>query len=307
MEWVKNSKFLQVVLIVAILGILGWFLPFVPLKIILAFIAITILALTFKNYVRHMAGFLVLAIIIFLIPVAISSYSHIILQSFPNVFHFPYIDMLKDVPPSKTVDLKPRVVIDGLNVDIHFANTNSIRLADELDVRIMDDEIRISGGQPNKRYVIELGTIDLRDLEIDGTAVSLSGECQTAFMNIYGTAVNVKGKIIADRFSINGTGINVNGELTGKSFYADGTGINLKGEFGFETIKINGTGISIDMTLSKCRSFFIDGTGINGILVYTGVDELYIRADGTGGKITLRNRSSADIRVESSGIKIVRE
>lgn len=308
MELIRQSKFLQAILVISILGILGWLLPFVPLKIVFAFIAIMILAFMFKNYVRHMAGFVALAIIIFLIPLASAIYSHVILQSFQNVFHFPFLNVLKEVPPSKAIDLKPRVVFeDGLSVDIRFVDTNSIKLADELDVNILSDEIRISGGYPNKRYIIELGTNGLRDLQINGTAVSVSGNCQVSSLDIDGTAINIKGKINANRLALSGTGINVNSELEGKSFYTDGTGINLKGKFQFETIRIDGTGISIDMTVPFCKSLSIDGTGVNGTLTYTGLEELYVRIDGTGGKITLRNESKANIHVESSGIRVVRE
>lgn len=308
MQLIRQSKFLQAALITAILGTLGWLLPFIPLKIVLAFIAVVILAFMFKSYVRHMAGFMALAIIIFLIPSSIGIYSHIILQSFQDVFHFPFTGFFKEVEPSKSIDLKSKVVIDGqMSVDIRFTDSHSIRLSDELDVSTSNDEIRIYGSHPDKKYIIEIGTDQLQDLQINTAAVSIGGECQINSLYIDSTIVNIKGRIAADRLSINGTGVNVNGELAGKSLYIDGTGINLKGEFEFEAIRIDGTGISFDMVLSSCSSLSIDGTGINGTLTYLGPDDLYLRADGTGGKITLRNKSKADIRIESSGIRIVRE
>ncbi|MFN3283118.1 MAG: hypothetical protein ACK40Q_02640 [Pseudothermotoga sp.] len=308
MEWIRQSKFFQASLIVAILGILGWLSPFVPLKIVLAFVAIMILAFTFKNYVRHMAGFVVLAIVIFLVPAAINSYSDLVLPIFQNILNLPFVSLSKEVVPSRTIDLKPRVVIDGdLSVDIRFIDSNTMRLADELDVKISEDEVRITTNYSNRKYIIELGTTGLRDLKIDAVAISLSGDCQIDSIDVDGTAININGKIGANRMTLRGTGVNLSGELHGKSLYVEGTGVNLKGEFKFETIRIDGTGISVGMTIPSGRSLSIDGTGVNGIVTYVGQNDFYLKVDGTGGKITLRNQSKADIRIDSSGVKIVRE
>ncbi|MFN4190499.1 MAG: hypothetical protein ACK4E2_05865 [Pseudothermotoga sp.] len=301
MEWIRQSKFFQASLIVAILGILGWLSPFVPLKIVFAFVAIMILAFTFKNYVRHMAGFVVLAIVIFLLPAAINSYSDL-------VFNLPFVSLSKEVVPSRTIDVKPRVVIEGdLSVDIRFIDSNTMRLADELDVKISEDEVRITTNYSNRKYIIELGTTVLRDLKIDAVAISLSGDCQIDSIDVDGTAININGEIGADRLTLRGTGVNLSGELHGKSLYVEGIGVNLKGEFKFETIRIDGTGISVGMTIPSGKSLSIDGTGVNGIVTYAGHNDFYLKVDGTGGKITLRNQSKADIRIDSSGVKIVRE
>lgn len=308
MEWIKRSKFLQTSLFVAILGTFGWLTPFVPLKIVVGFVAVMILAFTFKNYVRHMAGFLVLAVIIFLIPTATSSYSSMMLSNVQKIFSLPFVWTPKEVPPSRTIDLKPRVVIDGkLNVDIHLVNTNSIRLADELEVRILDDEVKITNNYSNRKYVIELGTSELRDLKIGAVAVSLSGDCQIDSIDIHGIAIDIKGNVGADRLTLRGTAVNLSGESQGKSLNVEGTGINLKGDFKFETIKVEGTGVSVGMTISSGRSLSIDGTGVNGTITYVGPGDFYLKVDGTGGKITLKNESEAEIHIESSGVKVVRE
>ncbi|MGB9820646.1 MAG: hypothetical protein ACPLVG_04775 [Pseudothermotoga sp.] len=308
MEWLRSSKFLQVVISVAALGILGWLSPFVPLKIVLAFVSVMIIAFALKEYARHMGGFIALSIVLFLIPAGISSYSEIVLQSFQNVFSLPFADRLKEVPPSKTIELKPKVILDGdFNLDLRFVNTNTISLPEELKIDILSDTVLISGGRSSRRYVIEVGIDELRELEIDAVAVSVSGDCQLSSMNVNGTSVNIKGRIVADRLAVNGTGININGELRGKSFYSDGTGVNLKGRYEFEAMRVDGTGISIDISLYGCRSFSIDGTGVNGTVTYLGPEDLYLRVDGTGGKIVLRNESKASVRAEGSGIRIVRE
>ncbi len=305
MESIRQSRFLQASIFVAILGIFGWLSAFVPLKIVLAFVAIMILAFTLKSYVRHMAGFVVLAVIIFLIPAATNSYSDIIL---PIFFRLPFVSVLKEVPPSKTIDLKPRVVIEGdLSVEIRFTDSNMMHLANELDVKILEDEVRISGSYSNRKYIIEVGTNELRDLKIDAVAISVNGDCQIDSIYIDGTAINVSGNIGANRLTLRGTGVNLSGELHGKSLDVRGAGVNLKGEFKFETIRIDGTGVSVGMTIPSGRSLSIDGTGVNGIITYVGQNDFYLKVDGTGGKITLRNRSKADIRIDSSGVKIVRE
>ncbi|MEJ5229484.1 MAG: hypothetical protein WHT65_05740 [Pseudothermotoga sp.] len=309
MKWIKQSKFLQATLLIVLLGLLGWLSPFFPLKVIVAFLGILVFAFVLKEYVRHIVGFIVLSIVLFLVPSTGNYYSHIILENFENWFNLPFVtETFREVGPSRTVELARKVLIEEVaNVDIHFVEGNQIRLPEELSLSSYNDQLRISGGFPKRRYVIEIGTQGLRELNIDGTAISLRGNCEIELLNIDGTAINLKGNMLVKRLFLDGTGVNMSGDFQGESLYTTGTGINLKGKISFETVRIDGTGISFDLTLVNCRTLTVDGTGVSGKIVNAGSEKLFLRASGTGGKITLINQSNADISIESSGIKIVRE
>ncbi|MGJ8454791.1 hypothetical protein ACSFC1_05735 [Pseudothermotoga sp. U03pept] len=309
MEWIKESKFLRATLLIVLLGLLGWLSPFFPLKVIVAFLGILIFAFVLREYAKHLAGFIVLGIILFLIPSSANYYSHIILENFQNWLHLPFVsEVLREVKPSKTLQLPPKLSIERVtNVELRFVDAKEIRVPEELTVSSFDEEIRISGGLTNRKYVIEIGNQGLKELRVDGTAISLTGDCSIELLDINGSAINLKGKMVVQRLYLDGTGVNASGSFEGDTLYADGTGVNLKGEIAFETVRIKGTGISFDLTLINCKSFNVDGTGVNGKVTHTGQGNLFVRANGTGGKITVRNQSNAEIFVESSGIRVVRE
>jgi hypothetical protein len=63
----------------------------------------------------------------------------------------------------------------------------------------------------------------------------------------------------------------------------------------------------MDTTLTNCSNVNINATGVDGTLEYLGGSDLYVEIDGTGGNLTVRNRSGNDVFINSSGVKVHRE
>lgn len=309
-----SLKSFQVLVVLSVMGLIGWFVPFAPLKIILVFTSIIFLAFTLKTFTGKMAGFIVLSLLLFFIPASIGYYGST--HSF-SWFNFePFIKgFLNQVPSNKITTVFPDTLVQSesviqinlTNVEVQFTDSDRIMVPGELSVRSAPSGLIIEGGSHLKKYILEIGKADLKDLQIRATTVSLTGSANLRNLRLNSTSINISGTIEAQEMFADGTGINLNGNFSGKDLILNGTGVSLSGSYEFQDILIDCTGISLHMDLSNCNHLSIDTTGINGTINYSGDTDLYVQVDGTGGKLKLVNKSNADVFIDSSGVKVARE
>ncbi|MGB9790125.1 MAG: hypothetical protein ACPLTP_05785 [Thermotoga caldifontis] len=308
MSLILQSRLVRVALILAALGVLGWLMPFAPLKFMVALASVAILALSVKTYTRRVAGLIVLSIVIFLVPMTVNLYSRVILDALENLNIWPYVSIGAEREPNMTLMLQSNVsiTIDG-NVEVTLVEGRSVELPDELKVRTIGDRLEVSGGERSRKYVLRIGTDGLETLFIAASSIWLKGEGSMDELQIEATAIDVRANVRSKKLFISGTGINVDSILSGESLRIDGTGLNLKGSLSFDQIKIDGTGISMKLELNDCGQVFIVGTGINGEVKVAGTRDTRLVLSGTGGTVKVRNMIGDRLSVQSSNVKVTSE
>lgn len=308
MNHVLESKLLRAVLIVAALGLVGWLTPFAPFKFIVAFACVVVLAAYLKSYIRRIAGFVVLSILIFLLPLLGNLYSNLILQTLQNVTGWPFISVAVERKPTEKAQVRPFVSIDvDGSLEISLVEGDSIEFPEGLKVSMDESGFRLTGGKRLEKYIVQVGREGLKVLQLSAVSISIGGDCSLEELQVKATAVDVKGNIESKQLFVSGTGVNFDGTFAGEKLRMDGTGVELNGKYSFNEMKIDGTGVSLKVELSDCESVLIDGTGINGRIDVTGSKPLKLILDGTGGTVTVRNVSKTLLHLQSSNVKVLSE
>lgn len=308
MNPVLESKLLRAVLIVAILGLVGWLTPFVPFKFIVALACVIVIAMYLKSYVRRIAGFVALSVLIFLLPLTGNLYSNLILQTLQNVTGWPFISVTSERKPTERIRVRPFVSIevDG-SLEISLVEGDSLEFPEGLKTSAEESSFRLTGGKRLEKYIVRVGKEGLKVLQLSAISISLSGDCSLEELQMKAVAIDVKGNIESKRLLVDGTGVNIDGTFSGERLRVDGTGVKLNGEYSFSEMKIDGTGISLKAELNDCESVLINGTGINGRIDVTGNKPLKLVFNGTGGTVTVRNVSKTLLHLQSSSIKVLSE
>lgn len=308
MNPVLESKLLRAVLIVAILGFVGWLTPFAPFKLIVALVCVIVLAVYLRSYIRRIGGFVALSILIFLLPLVGNLYSNLILQTLQNVTGWPFISVASERKPTEKVQIRPfiSIEVDG-SLEIFLVEGSSVEFPEGLKASVNESSFRLVGGRRLEKYIVRVGKEGLKVLQLNAVSILLSGDCSLDELRVNATAVDVKGNIQSKQLFVDGTGVNVDGTFTGERLWVDGTGIKLNGKYSFNEMKIDGTGVSLKLELNDCESVLIDGTGINGRIDVTGNKPLKLIFNGTGGTVTVRNVSKTLLHLQSSNIKVLSE
>ncbi|KUK24233.1 MAG: Uncharacterized protein XD58_1767 [Thermotoga sp. 50_1627] len=309
---VTQFKLLGTFVIIAALGMAGWMTPFAPFKFIVALVSVLILALSLRVYIKRIAALVVLSIVIFLIPMTVNLYSHVIFQALENLNVWPHVLLETEreliALPSTAIQVRPSISIeiDG-GLEVVLVEGGSLEYPSELKVRDFQDRLEISGGGRSRKYVLRIGTDGLKILEFRAKSISLKGEATLERIELRATAVNLTGNFESKQTIIDGTGLNLSGNFSGEDLRLDGTGVNLSGKFSFARMKIYGTGVNLKLELSNCESAIIDAVGINGTIDVTGTVPTVLVLNGTGGTVTVRNRIGNNLRLQSSNIRVLSE
>lgn len=312
--------FVYVVLVI-LLGLVGFLIPSVPTKILIVFVSLILTGYFFKFYTSKMVGFVLISIFLFLVPVSGTQLvSGFLRGSVPFINAPGYsnywdgtLNGLSDLEKNKyeadtSMKSGQKIIIDVIGgVEVHFVSGDEIAYYHSLDVKMDGSTVTISGGKKNVSYVIEIGTEPLEVLKITSVAAKVLGDATISELDISSTAISVDCSLDSDYIILNGTGIAMNGTINSRNVEIDGTGISFAADGEIEELVIDGTGISMDTTLTNCSNVNINGTGIDGTLEYLGGSDLYVEVDGTSGSLTVRNLSGNDIFINSSGVKVYRE
>ncbi|HCI29816.1 MAG TPA: hypothetical protein PK404_04920 [Fervidobacterium sp.] len=311
----EYGKAFVYVALVVLLGLAGFFIPSVPTKILIVFVSLILTGYFLKFYTSKMAGFILLAIFLFLIPAAM-------FQSFTNFLHssvsssFPLnaqIDVMNSLRTNKyeadtSIGSAQNVVIKVKGgVEVRFVPGSELNYYHGLNAKLSGNTVTISGGKNNSSYVIEIGIEPLKMLDVASIAVEISGGAKIDELSVSGTGVSLNSSLDADYVTLSGTGISVDGSINARNVDVNGTGVSFIADGEIGDLKIAGSGISMDTALSNCSNIDINGTGIDGRLEYLGGSDLHIEVHGTAGKLTVTNRSANDITINSSGVKVFRE
>ena len=318
----EYGKTFVYVALVILLGLVGFFIPSAPTKILVVFVSLILTGYFFKFYTSKMFGFVLTSIFLFLVPVSSIQLVGGFLQGqtpFANLpVYFDYfgntVSNLPNVGKNKyeadtSMKSGQKIIIDVTGgVEVHFVSGDEIAYYHGLDAKVNGGTVTISGGKKDSSYVVEIGTDPLEILKINSLAAKASGDATITELDISSTAISVDCSLDSDYVILNGTGIAMDGTVKSRKVEIDGTGISFTADGEIEELVIDGTGISMNTTLTNCSNVNINGTGIDGTLEYLGGSDLYVEVDGTGGSLTVRNLSDSDIFINSSGtVKVHRE
>lgn len=308
MSSIVQSRFVRAVLIIAVLGVAGWLTPYAPFKFMVGLVSIVLLAIFAKPYIKKVTGLVVLSVLIFLLPMTLNLYSHVVSDVLTELNIWPNVFVHSEVRPSESHQVESTLSIstEG-NIEISLVEGNIVEFPAELELKQFEDRLEFSGGKDFETYVFKIGTQNLKVLQLRADSISLKGEGSLEELQIEAASVNMRGDFNVKHVSINGAGVNLNGAFSGEYLQLDGTGVNLNGEFSFARMHIDGTGISLKVQLNDCESVLIEGTGISGTMSVTGTKTCNIILDGVGGTVTVRNSIGKKLRVQSSNIKVVSE
>lgn len=271
MNPVLESELLRAVLIVAILGLVGWLTPFVLFKFIVALVCVIVLAVCLRSYIRRIGGFVALSILIFLLPLTGNMHSNLILQTLQSVTGWPFISIASEGKPTEKVQVRSFVSIDvDGSPEISLVEGSSVEFSEGLKASVNEGSFRLTGGKRLKKYIVRVGKEGLKVLQLNATSISLSGDC--SLDELLMKAVAVRGNIQSKQLFVDGTGVNIDGTFVGERLRVDGTGVKLSGEYSFNEMKI-------------------DGTVINGRIDVTGSKPLKLVLNGTGGTVTVKSAS----------------
>ncbi|MEN3008171.1 MAG: hypothetical protein ABDH53_03805 [Pseudothermotoga sp.] len=266
------------------------------------------LAVHLKSYIKHIGGFVVLSIVIFLLPLTVNLYSRVILQALQNLTGWPFFSFETEQRPTEKFQIESLVSIDvNGSLEIFLIEGSSIEFPKDLKFSINEDQFKLTGGEKASKYIVRVGKEGLKSLQISAISISLNGDCSLEELQMRATAVDAKGNIHSKHLLVNGTGVNIDGVFVGEKLQLDGTGIKLGGKYSFNEMKIDGTGISLKIELNDCESVLIDGTGVNGNVDVTGNKPLKLVLNGTGGTVNVRNISKTTLHVQSSNAKVLSE
>lgn len=303
-----------------VFGIVGFLVPYVPVKVVTVFGAIVSVGFLLKHYTGKMAGFIALSVIFFLIPVAgVTSVEYLVKNGHTNFFtdiiesnlknwEFSNLSERKFYNFDKTIDGSEsiKVDIDGKAV-ISFVDGSKIKYPSVLSVNRVGKRVEIHGGDKKSTYTLQLGISNVQVIDVSAVDLEISGKLNTIKTNFSGVSIKMNGDFEADEIGIDGAGVELDGNFSSKRMITDGVGITLKGSYNVNYFELSGVGITMDMKLSNCENFEISGTGIDGTLTYVGGKKLTLNVDGVGGTLKFKNLAQEPVSVQSNGVKVVRE
>lgn len=307
-------------LLAFVFGITGFFVPYVPLKVVTVFGAIVSVGFLLKYYTGKMTGFIALSVIFFLIPVAgVTSVEYLVKSGHTNFLtdfiesslrnwefsnlskgRFYDFDTTIDNSESIEVDIKGKAVIS-------FVDGSKIKYPQVLSVKKVGKKIEIYGGDNKSTYVLQLGNSNIHIIDVSAVGLEISGKLNTAKSHFSGVSVKINGDFETDEIEVDGTGVELDGNFSSNKMVVDGVGVSLRGSYNADHFELSGVGITMNMQLSNCENFEISGTGINGTLTYAGGKKLSLNIDGVGGTLKFKNLAQEPVNVQSNGVKVVRE
>ncbi len=308
---------LLITLFVALLGLVGFFIEYGPLKVVIVFFEVVLVGYIFRYYTKKIAGFIVLAIIFFLLPMASiymfsylikmeSSFTPTFMEYIQNIFDSSSDGMIYH--PDKSLEAKQNVAIDIQGkAEVEFVEGNQIKYPNVLKFDSNDNSVKIFGGKKNSRYLIKIGKDKLKVFEASAIGIELLGKAELDNLKIDSVSVKVDGEISANVMEFDGTGIELKGTFKADKINCNSVGIDFNGNFNVRDIELDGVGINLNMKLSNCRKFTISGAGVNGEVEYLGKENMDMELNAFGGTVTLKNLSDVDINIQSSGVKVVRQ
>jgi len=318
---IKESTSIKIIISV-ISGLIAWFLPWKPLKILFFSVAIVALFSIFllKRKISHskaiLLGVLALFAVAAIVSVPVFNYcTHYNVT--PEIsFKFPsdLSDSKNKVLPDSEMSLEGvnHITIDvNSNIELELTNDgDTLHYPSELTVKGANGTLTISGPySKNDTYLIKMGTATLRSVNIDCQGIKIHGNGSFRDLSLDCTGVLINSQISSENdIRIDCTGIDISGTLEGKMLKIDGLGTNIVGELNFSKILLNSTGVNLSITSTFDR-FEIDSTGLNGIIEVSNPRdqnaELHI--DAAGGNLTVDSKNDAPVEIESTSlVKIIR-
>lgn len=314
----SNFYFMYYILTSIIFGLVIWFLPFWPLRLVLGIISIALIASIFH---KKRVFFIIVTSLIFLSLWSTKAVPDYVMKNYPlftenlnnlfnNMNNFgEWNSYSNSIMPA---DTETKLYSKSLNIDVEkcvkikVVDGNILRYPSSLDFSQDRDIARLSSNRSiSNNYEIIVGRDNLKNLDITSSGVDLKGNMKLNSLSIDATGINVEGDIYANLIDINGTGINVNGDFTAEKITIDGTGININVGISCNEIKIDGTAMNIDFNVKKANKIEIDGTYINGKSTFFDEAITKVRIDGTSGIFKIIGGKNIDI--DSSGVIIKKE
>lgn len=312
---------LLLILTVLTLGTIGFFTPYVPLKIVLVFFAIANTGYIVKEYTGKWIGFLILSVLLFLIPMAnVEAFRYMAETKDSNVF----VNIVENIiesftgsegskvsyQPDTKVESRENIVIDvDGGVDIVVGKGNVVEFPSQLKTSVKDGNLEIKGGTKNSIYKILIGGDVLRSLEISALSVKLKSELENNLEHLSIDSVDTKlsGIIKSDYAEFNSTGFDFDGSISANELVINSVGVNINGNVSSDRINIDSVDLNLNIVLSNCSLFEAFTIGASGKITYTGGKNLRLSINSTGGKIIFKNESDNSVSIQAEGVKVVRE
>ncbi|QAV32879.1 hypothetical protein SAMN04488510_13011 [Fervidobacterium changbaicum] len=310
-------KVLYLVIALLVLSVLGFFTVYVPLKVVFAFFSIVVVGYIIKTYTGKMTGFIVLAVLLFLIPMASAeSFKYLAttgesgLRRLMNFTEVLTSQSGRVYNPGVSYEEPEELIIniDG-GLRLEFVGDSGIVVPSELKVRPKGDVLEITGGDKKSTYVVRLGGRDVEKIDISSVRLDVSGSLGKRLKKFEASTVgmSMNGELSADKIKLDGTGVNLTGRLSAEELDIDSVGVEIDGELAAERITIQSVGVNLNIRLRDCGFMDISATGVKGEIDFVAGSDLRLEIDGTGGTLRVKNSSNNDIQINSSGVKVVRE
>ncbi|MGC8820414.1 MAG: hypothetical protein ACP5PP_04850 [Fervidobacterium sp.] len=265
-----------------------------------------------------MAAFIFLGVLLFLIPMAniktfeykvkignqgvISSITSFIRKSGENTYAGQKYYPNSSVKSKETIsiDIKGKVIVE-------FIEDGNVAYPNVLELKKYDNLLKITGGKKDSTYVIKIGTDVVKNLELSSVDIEMSGSAKLDTLKASGVSVKISGDFSAVHLEADGTRLELKGTFNSSNMTLDGVGVELYGNFYTRRVEIDGVGIKSDIDLHDCEKMTVSGTGVNGSIRYFGNQDLSMELEVLGGTVTVENHSSADLKIHSSVVKVVRK
>jgi len=320
----KYNYLLKLVFAV-VFGILALFTPSLFLKIIFSTVGIVLLALNLKSF---KILFVILAVVLFVIPVSIFSnfinsqidwdnlWSDLFNgEEFYNQNHgYNYNSNSKGIQPDTYIERAENLQIKGINYEIIFDETSDqINIPSQINHSINEDTLTLTSNIQDQQVIIVIGSkAPYKGIRINSSGLNVMGNLEVENFDLNANGLNFDTTLEASNLSINSSGLSFGGNIHVDQAEINASGISWNGFVDAEEFTLNGAGVEMDLSVINAEHIYINAVTLTGTIRYMDkwIGTKYLSIKGVHGDIDILEPSDNEgkLKINSQGrVKIRRE
>ncbi len=323
-----RKKIFTLVLLIVLIGIGGWLVPILPIKILAGFANIILVAILLFNLGAKVVGFLVLSMLVFLSLVSITTFKSVVKsdlffnQFFERQFRnfdeddwndwddnwddwfddeFPWNeDNQKDNEEQEGSDSTPKEIDDFAVVQPNKSIGSSEKVTIEVPlakILLVDNDII---EYPDTVKVSKYGKEIRISSKDKNTAVLIRiGVRNLKELNINSSANKIVGDANLEKFVLNGSALSVSGIINAEEFVVNGSAISLDINTKGKTFNVKGSAVTLTGIVDY-ETLKLDGSLITLDFKYSIPSEISIKGSMINGTIEYTGEQVSHLTIKSS-------
>ncbi len=323
-----KKKIFTLVLLIVLIGIGGWLVPILPIKVLAGFANIILVAILLFNFGAKVVGFLVLSMLVFLSLVSITTFKSISRddwffdQFFGRQFRnfdeddwndwddnwddwfddeFPWDeDNQEDRTEQKDSESSPKEIDDFAVIQPNKSTESSEKITIDVSsakILLVDNDII---EYPDVVKVSKLGKeIKLSSNLKNSTALIRVGVKNLKELSINSSANKIVGDANFTKLVLNGSALSVSGIINADEFLVNGSAISLDINSKGKTFKVKGSAVTLT-GLIDYKAVNLDGSLITLNFRYSIPNKISINGSMINGTIEYTGQQMSQLSIKSS-------